>query len=127
MRVASAHMRALATRVSCSSDNRPDHWGVEPIPGGDRPLGVVTVNTDFASGDVIEATELQTARHISAWDPSVALAVSQLLRAVSREFDRGDWTVESDVVPTWLHSELDNLTSAYLRGAVYDAAAGDAS
>lgn len=54
------------------------------------------------------------ADHAVSWSPDVAISVAHLLEAIAREFEHGDWTVESDVMPTWLHCELENVARTYL-------------
>lgn len=52
--------------------------------------------------------------HIASWHPAVALAVADTLDALAKVLDEGDYTVESDVLPTWLHCYLDNIAATYL-------------
>lgn len=46
--------------------------------------------------------------------PGFLHATADLLTALARELERGDYAVESDVLPTWLHCHLDNIAHHYL-------------
>lgn len=52
--------------------------------------------------------------HIASWHPAAALAVADTLDALAKVLDESDYTVESDVLPTWLHCHLDNIAATYL-------------
>jgi hypothetical protein len=96
----------MRTRGEYANDTNPAPWKTRR----ESQWEWSTIDDD---GDEITRSAPQ---HIAYWDPNAAKAVADMLDALAQELERGDYTVESDVLPTWLHSYIDNIAFTYLRG-----------